>query len=65
MSYFAHHECRINIDFGLTTDGHMEVCTTVESPEAEVDGELPHRIQVEGALMMARDSLDAIYSEEG
>lgn len=64
MSDFAYHEGRIVIDFGLTRGGNMEIETTVECPEADVDGDLPHRIQVEGALVMARDCLDEIYSGE-
>lgn len=59
---FAYHGGRITIDFGLTEHGGLELSTTVECPEAE--DELPHRLMVEGALMMARDLLDEIYSGE-
>jgi len=61
---FAYHEGRIVIDFGLAKNGGMEISTTVECPESDVDGELPHRLMVEGALSMARDSLDEIYNPE-
>lgn len=61
MAQFAYHEGRITIDFGLTEHGGMELSTNVQCPESDVDDDLPHRMLVEGALMMARDSLDAIY----
>lgn len=59
---FAYHEGRITIDFGLTEHGGLELSTSVECPVS--DGDLPHRMMVEGALMMARDSLDEIYNGE-
>lgn len=59
---FAYHEGRIIIDFGLVEGEGMIISTSVECPEAP--DELPHRIMVEGALMMARDSLDKIYDSE-
>ena len=57
---FAYHEGRITIDFGLTEHGGLQLSTTIECP-VEPD-ELPHRILVEGALTMARDSLDELYN---
>lgn len=62
MTAFAYHEGRIIIDFGLTEHGDMEIRTDVSCPESDIDGDLPHRMIVEGALMMARDSLDAVYN---
>ena len=58
---WAWHEGRIVIDFGLTKGGGMEVSTYVECPESDEGGELPHRMQAEGALVMARDALNEIY----
>ena len=63
MSKFAYHEGRIIIDFGLTEHGSMEIQTHVECPESDIDGDVPHRMMVEGAIAMARDSLDELYGE--
>lgn len=65
MPAFAYHEGRITIDFGMTEHGHMELHTTVQCPESDVDGDLPHRMLVEGALSMARESLDEVYAGGG
>jgi len=63
-SKWAWHEGRIIIDFGIAQSGGMEISTFVECPDSDTDYELPHRMQVEGAIMMARDSLDEIYKGE-